>query len=110
MDAVDRALPALTEAELKAAKAYLRVEDDEEDPVVSGCVLAAREYMAQAGIALPEPGNPRRTLYDLVCYAITLSTYDQREPVMVGAAVAENPVLRRMLIQLKLTEPAEGGI
>lgn len=93
--------------ELAAAKAYMRVEGDADDAIVTACVLAAREYLAGAGVALPAPDTPRRALYDLVCHAMALSMYDQRDPVITGTIVAENPQLRRMLTQLKLTEPRE---
>lgn len=95
----------LPDEELKAAKAYMRVESDADDGVVTACVLAAREYLAQAGCSLPGLESTRRPLYDLVCHAMALSSYDQRDPVITGTIVAENPQLRRMLTQLKLTEP-----
>lgn len=95
----------LTAAELEAAKRYLRVEGDADDAVVSTCVLAARAYLDRAGVALPSVGTGRRALYDLVCHAMALSMYDQRDPVITGTIVSENPQLRRLLVQLKLTEP-----
>lgn len=97
----------LSKEELTAAKRYMRVEGDEDDSVVSACVLAAREYLAQAGCSLPGLERPRRPLYDLVCHAMALSSYELRDPVITGSTVAENPQLRRMLTQLKLTEPRE---
>lgn len=95
----------LTAEELEAAKGYLRVEGKEDDAVVTACVLAAREYLAGAGVALPPAGSARRALYDLACHAMALSSYDQRDPVITGTIVAENPQLRRIVVQLKLTEP-----
>lgn len=89
---------------LEAAKRYLRIDDDADDFVVAQCVTAAREYMAQAGVALPEAGTQRRCLYDIVCHAQALSLYDRRDPAVTGT-VNDNPVLRRLLVQLKLTEP-----
>jgi len=88
--------------ELTKAKVYLRVEDDEEDQVVTDCVLAARAYLAGAGVALPGPNDPRRTLYDLACHGLALGYYERREAT---TATAENPVLRSVINQLKLTEP-----
>lgn len=99
------AAPMLTSEELAAAKAYLRVEGDAEDGVVTACVLAAREYLDRAGISTPGPKSSRRPLYDLVCHAMALGSYDLRDPVITGTIVAENPQLRRMIVQLKLTEP-----
>lgn len=95
----------LTADELKAAKRYLRVEGDEDDEVVTACVLAAREYLHNAGVALPAASTPRRAQYDLVCHARVLSAYEKRDPVITGTVVAQNPILREMLTQLKLTEP-----
>lgn len=94
----------LTQAELDAAKAYLRVSGTEDDQVVAQCVLAARQYLADAGVGLPAEGSPRRALYDLVAHSMALSGYDQRDPVIAGA-VTENPQVRRMLTQLRFTEP-----
>lgn len=100
----------LSPAELDAAKAYLRIEGDEEDQAVTAAVLAAREYLSGAGVSLPSTGGSRRALYDLVCHSLALSTYDRRDPVITGTIVDENPVLRRMLNQLKLTEPAVSNL
>jgi len=94
----------LTPDELTAAKGYIRPDADD-DAGVTACVLAARVYLAQAGVSLPALESPRRPLYDLVCHAMALGSYDLRDPVIVGTIVAENPQLRRMLTQLKLTEP-----
>lgn len=95
---------ALDREELEAAKAYMRVDDDADDLVVTQCVLAARTYLKEAGISLPASETPRRASYDLVCHAMALSLYDRRELTAQGT-VSENPVLRGMLNQLKLTEP-----
>lgn len=93
----------LNAKELAAAKAYMRVDDD--DAVVTDCVIGARDYLADAGVCLPEAGTGRRGKYDLVCHAMALAAYDQRNPVITGTIVSENPQLRRMLRQLMGTEP-----
>lgn len=95
----------LEAGELAAAKRYMRVDDQEDDEMVTALVLAARGYLARAGVSLPAPECDRRAQYDLVCHAMALSGYDQRDPVITGTIVSENPQLRRMLTQLKLTEP-----
>ncbi len=95
----------LSREDLEAAKRYMRVDGDDDDFVVEQCVRAARSYMTEAGVALPEAGTTRRALYDIVCHAQALSLYDRRDPVVTGSAVNENPVLRRLLVQLKQTEP-----
>lgn len=94
---------ALTPQELAAAKAYMKVDDD--DSVVTECVLAAREYLAQAGVSLPGLESPRRRLYDLACHALALGDYDERSPEIIGTTVTENRQLRRKINQLKWTEP-----
>lgn len=95
----------LSDEELAAAKRYMCVEGDEDDLVVSSLVLAAREYLARAGVSLPGLDSPRRPLYDLVCHSIALGSYGLREDTVTGTSVAENHAMRRMLNQLKLTEP-----
>ena len=94
----------LTEEERAAAKAYLKPPEGDDDLVIA-CVLGAREYLGKAGVSLPPAGTGRRALYDLVCHARALSAYDNRNPVITGTIVSQNPVLREMLTQLKLTEP-----
>lgn len=93
--------------EMEKAKAYMRVEGDDDDMLVADCVLAARGYLTDAGVSTPEQGSQRRAQYDLVCHAMALSSYDLRDPVITGTIVSENPQIRRMLTQLKLTEPRE---
>lgn len=95
--------PRLSPEEMAAAKAYMRIEGEDEDPLVMSMVLAARTYLTEAGVALPEAGSGRRALYDLVCHGLALAYYERREAT--GAAVDENPAIRRALNQLKLTEP-----
>lgn len=95
----------VTREDLAAAKLYMRVDGDEDDLVVSMCLTAARAYMTDAGVSLPEAGTTRRALYDIVCHAQALSLYDRRDPTIVGGSVNDNPVLRRLLTQLKQTEP-----
>lgn len=95
----------LSEAELAAAKRYMRVDGTEDDDVVCLCVLGARDYLLVAGVSLPEAGTSRRNQYDLVCHALALGSYDQRDALIVDGVGRENPQLRRMITQLKLTEP-----
>lgn len=98
------AAPMLTSDELSAAKDFIRPDADD-DRMVTSCVLAARYELAQAGVSLPDKESPRRSLYDLVCHSMALGSYDQRDPLIVGTIVAENPVLQRKINQLKWTEP-----
>lgn len=94
----------LTPEELQAAKAYMRVDDDNDDAVVTQCVIAARDYMIGAGISLPPSGTPRRLSYDICAHRIALDDYDERLGT-VHAKAEESPAFRRRFNQLKLTEP-----
>lgn len=100
----------LSQEELEAAKRYMRVDDGGEDGLVGQLVLAARAYLAGAGIRLPEPGTARRAQYDLAAHALALSAYDQREMSVIGTCAADNPVMARSIVQLKLTEPSVSNL
>ena len=63
----------------------------------------AQGYMTQAGVSIPEDGTPRRAQYDLCVCALVLDGWDRREAVSSGG-VSDNPMLRRTINQLKLTE------
>lgn len=89
--------------ELAAAKAYMRIEGDDEDSLVVSMVMAARAYLEGAGVSLPPAGSDRRSVYDLACHGLALSYYDHRGET--GAAMVDNPALRRIITQLKLSEP-----
>lgn len=94
--------------ELAAAKAYMRIEGDEEDSLVVSMVMAARAYLEGAGVSLPPAGSDRRSIYDLACHGLALSYYDHREET--GTALADNPALRRAINQLKYTEPPASNL
>lgn len=94
----------LSQEELAAAKAYMKVDGDDDDAVVTQCVIAARDYMTTAGVALPPSGTLRRASYDICAHRMALDDYDER----MGTAherAEENPAFRRRLNQLKLSEP-----
>ena len=63
-------------------------------------------YMEQAGVSEPEGETPRRAQYDLCVNYLVLDGYDRRDVTITGTIVSDNPMFRRMLNQLKLTEPA----
>lgn len=65
---------------------------------------AAEGYLAQAGVSLPPEGTPRRAQYDLCVNYLVLDFWDRRDVSITGTAVSDNPVFRRMITQLKLTE------
>lgn len=87
--------------------AYCRIDtlEDEEDLLLQGLYEAAVIYMEQAGVSEPKEGTPRRAQYDLCINALVLDGYDRRGSQVEGS-VSDNPQLRRMIVQLKLTEPA----
>ena len=87
--------------------AYCRIDALEEGEVLllQGLYEAAVSYMEQAGVSEPEAGTPRRAQYDLCINALVLDGYDRRG-VQTEGSVSDNPQLRRMIVQLKLTEPA----
>ena len=62
--------------------------------------------MEQAGVSEPKEDTPRRAQYDLCINALVLDGYDRRDVTITGTIVSDNPMFRRMLTQLKLTEPA----
>ena len=87
--------------------AYCRIDslEDGGELLLQGLYDAAVSYMEQAGISEPTEGTPRRAQYDLCVNYLVLDGYDRREVTITGTIVSENPAFRRMLTQLKLTEP-----
>lgn len=94
--------------ELKARlMAYCRIDalEEGEELLLQGLYNAAVSYMEQAGVSEPKEDTPRRAQYDLCINALVLDGYDRRGAQVEGS-VSDNPQLRRMIVQLKLTEPA----
>ena len=91
--------------------AYCKLAEFGDDPEVltllEGFYSAAVAYMEQAGVSLPLEGTPRRAQYDLCVNYLTLNSWDYRDMTYVSTVVADNPVFRRMMNQLKLTEPRD---
>lgn len=87
--------------------AYCRIDslEDGGELLLQGLYDAAVSYMEQAGISEPAEETPRRAQYDLCVNYLVLDGYDRREVTITGTIVSENPAFRRMLNQLKLTEP-----
>ena len=87
--------------------AYCRIEEPttEELLVLEGLHSAAEEYMANAGVAKPAEGTSRRAQYDLAVNFMVLRDFDMRDATVTGTIVSDNPAFRRLLTQLKLTEP-----
>lgn len=68
---------------------------------------AAVGYLAQAGISPPPKGTARRAQYDLCINHLVLDSWENREVAYTGTVTVDNPVFRRIVNQLKLTEPED---
>jgi len=101
---------ALTEERRKTLKAYCRIDtlDQSEEVLLASMYDAAVAYMTQAGVSEPPEGTPRRGQYELLVNALVLDTWDRRDLTITGTIVADNPMFRRTLTQMKLTETLEG--
>ena len=97
----------LTAKRKAALLAYCRIDelDAGEAALLESLYGAAVAYMEQAGVSEPAEGTPRRAQYDLAVNYLVLNSYDQRDPIVTGTIVEENPAFRRIMNQLKLTEP-----
>ena len=93
----------LTDERKRALAEYCRVDDD--DPLLDGFFAAAAGYMETAGVREPESGSPRAAQYELCIHYLVLDMYDQRDVSFAGTVVADNPAFRRLVNQLKLSEP-----
>ncbi|WP_295764153.1 head-tail connector protein [uncultured Oscillibacter sp.] len=111
---------ALPEARRAALLAFCRLDElsPEEEALLEVLYAAAVGYMAQAGVGEPPEHTTRRAQYDLCVDRLVLDSWDRRDASITGTVVAEDPAFRRLLNQLKLTEPdvpdldtsdAEGG-
>ena len=99
---------AMTEARKAALLAYCKLTDLADDPEVQLLIPLYYEsavgYMEDAGVAEPQEGTSRRARYDLCVNAMVLDSWEHRD-AKEPAATAENPAFRRLINQLKLTEP-----
>lgn len=96
----------LTDARLKSLLAYCHIDTPDESDLLTLRMGygSAVEYMRGAGVAEPKDGTPRRDAYDTCVNYMVLDTFDRRDGTVTGT-VSENPSFRRLLNQLKLTEP-----
>lgn len=101
--------PELTEERWATLLAYCRVTGEEleagEVALMEECFWAAVGYMTGAGISYPAGDRPRQAQYNMVVNALVLDAWDKRDATLMATVVAENPVLRRTMTQLKLSEP-----
>ena len=90
--------------------AYCKLTEFEDDPEVIALLdtfyEAAVGYLTQAGISCPPQGTPRSSQYDLLVNYLVLDGWDHRDTTLNSTVITDNPVFRRMITQLKLTEPA----
>ena len=80
--------------------------DDLERRVLEQAYEAAVSYMTEAGITAPQEGSSRLAPYDQCVNYLTLDFYDRRVTSITGTIVADNPGFRRLINQLKLTDPS----
>ena len=90
---------------LEAAKAYARIDGDEDDALVESLIEAAEEYLAGAGVY---PGLAQEALYQLAVKGIVLHWYEQRNATERSATEGRAPTdfaagVRLIINQLKQT-------
>ena len=99
---------ALSEERKASLLAYCKLTELADDPEVQMLIPilydAAVGYMANAGVSVPEAGTPRAAQYDLCVNYLVLDAWDRRETSMVATVVADNPMFRNRVNQLKWTE------
>lgn len=97
----------LTEERKAELMAYCRIDALEvgEYTLLNTLYESAVAYMEQAGVSEPAAGTSRRSQYDLCINYLVLDGYDRRDTTFTGTTVSENPAFRRLINQLKLTEP-----
>lgn len=97
---------AMTDARRTQLLAYCRIEEptDEELLTLEGLYEAAVGYLSTAGVSQPPEGTQRRAQYDLCVNFIVLRDFDLRDATVTGT-VSDNPAFRRLINQLKFSEP-----
>ncbi|HJC13944.1 MAG TPA: head-tail connector protein [Candidatus Agathobaculum intestinigallinarum] len=89
---------ALAEERLAACKKYMKVDYPDDDELICGFMDMADEYLAGAGCV--REASP--SMYDIICYAMTLNLYDGRASDAQQAAESVPKIARQFLTQLKL--------
>jgi len=69
---------------LEELKIYLRIDGQEDDGLINGLLLAAKEYLKNAGTAV-EIGD----LYELAVKLLVSHWYENRNTVLVGSISKE---------------------
>ena len=88
----------LAEERLAACKKYMKVDYPDDDELICGFMDMADEYLAGAGCV--REVSP--SMYDIICYAMTLNLYDGRASDAQQAAESVPKIARQFLTQLKL--------
>ena len=98
----------MTEERRAGLLAYCRIEEPTTEELLTLETLydAAVGYLEGAGISQPAPGTPRAAQYDLAVNFMVLRDFDLRDAEVSGT-IQDNPAFRRLITQLKLTEPSE---
>lgn len=93
-----------TEKQLADCKLYMRVDNTDEDELISGLYRAAQEYLARSGIYCTAD---TASSYALAVHSLTLHYYDHRDAVGSEAGI---PVgLRPIINQLKLESEVQAA-
>lgn len=97
----------ISEERIALLRAYCRIDadDDQFALLAPGMMESAKEYMNNAGVREPEPGSPRRALYDDCINALVLDDYDNRGTKVKYAQLSDNKAFQNKKNQLKWTEP-----
>lgn len=97
----------LTEVRRATLKAYCRLDEltASEETLLDALYESAEQYMEQAGVKTPEEGSPRAAQYDMAVNALVLDAWDVRGSQVSSITLNDNPAFRRLLNQLKFTEP-----
>jgi uncharacterized phage protein (predicted DNA packaging) len=86
---------------LEEAKAYMRVDIDDDDALIQSLIDGAAAYLAGAGILDSEDSR-----YALAVKALTLHWYDNRGDTVNSTVIHEIPCgLRTVIQQLKMDQP-----
>lgn len=98
----------MTEERRAGLLAYCRIEEPtpEELRTLETLYDAAVGYMEGAGVSQPAPDTSRAAQYDLAVNFMVLRDFDLRDAEVTGT-IQDNPAFRRLITQLKLTEPGE---
>lgn len=83
-------------------KDYLRVDGNDEDSLIEGFILAAKEYLTGAGVGDSVHGG----LYDIVVKMLVAVFYENRDTVEKQVNVP--PIINNFIAQLAIKSQVEG--